>query len=50
MGGNGDMADCKQLPVSCITCSFDSSCIYGEEQMVTCNVKSQVVCNVSDDA
>lgn len=45
---SGETIECKQLPFPCIKCSFNLSCIYGKEQMVTCNVANpHVVCNVS---
>lgn len=37
--------ECKHLPFPCIKCSFDYSCIYGKEQMVTCNANTNVACN-----
>lgn len=47
---NGETVECKQLPFPCIKCSFNLSCIYGKEQMVTCSVANpHVVCNVSFD-
>lgn len=39
--------ECKHLPFPCIKCSFDYSCIYGKEQIVTCNANTNVACNVS---
>ncbi|XP_055317875.1 TM2 domain-containing protein almondex [Sitodiplosis mosellana] len=42
---SGETVECKQLPFPCIKCSFNLSCIYGKEQMVTCSVANpHVVC------
>lgn len=41
--------ECKQLPLSCIKCNLNYSCIYGKELMVPCNANTLQGCTVSID-
>lgn len=38
---------CNQLPVACIICTFNHSCIYGRELQVNCEARKMVSCAVS---
>jgi len=37
--------DCKTLPVSCIKCNLNISCIYGNELLVSCEALQTVQCS-----
>lgn len=50
---NEDIGDCisggacKDLGGDCLTCDFNTSCIYGQEDTVRCRAKESVECSVS---
>lgn len=41
-------AFCSELPVACIICTFNLSCIYGQEHTVNCEARKPVVCLVGN--
>lgn len=38
--------NCSEMPVACIACTFNSSCIYGKELQVNCEARKAVSCVV----
>lgn len=41
---------CSELPADCLTCSFNTSCVYGQEVQTECRVLKGVVCDVRHDS
>lgn len=39
--------ECSKLQFPCIKCSYNMSCIYGEESLASCEVKTNVQCQGS---
>ena len=39
--------DCSQLEYPCIKCSYNTSCLYGEESTASCEVRQNVQCQGS---
>ena len=42
--------ECDKLPVDCIVCSFNYSCVYGRPLNVSCQVASDIDCKVRSDS
>ena len=50
--GSGDIqscpmdSNCTDLPASCITCDFNTSCVYGQSSIANCTVHEDLMCEV----
>ncbi|CAG9766303.1 unnamed protein product [Ceutorhynchus assimilis] len=40
--------ECKDLPVQCLECDLNETCVYGREITTTCRTKAQVKCQGRD--
>ncbi len=50
--GSGDIQscpmddNCADLPARCISCDFDTSCVYGQPSIANCTVYEEIMCEV----
>lgn len=42
-----NLGSCPELPAHCLSCNFNSSCVYGEEVETECKPLPGVICDVS---